>query len=38
MAKPLMPRWFYHAAANWGFRNQLKKHGARKKAFDRPYA
>lgn len=38
MAKPLMPRWFYHQAANWGFRSQLKRHGARKRAYDRPYA
>lgn len=38
MAKPLMPRWLYHQAANWGFRSLLKKHGARKRAYDRPYA
>lgn len=38
MAKPLMPRWVYHQAANWGFRSQLKRHGARKRAYDRPYA
>ncbi len=38
MAKPLMPRWFYHAAANWGFRVRLRKNGALKKACDRPYA
>jgi putative NADPH-quinone reductase len=37
MAMPLMPRWFYSMAANWGFRRRLRKHGARKKAFDRPY-
>ncbi len=36
MAKPLMPRWLYHAAANWGFRRQLRRHGAGKRAFDRP--
>jgi Flavodoxin-like fold len=38
LAKPLMPRWFYHLAANWGFRVRLRKHGARKRAYDRPYA
>lgn len=38
MAKPLMPVWFYRAAANWGFRRQLKRNGARKRAADRPYA
>ena len=38
MAKPLMPQWIYHLAANWGFRNLLKKHGARKRTYDRPYA
>jgi NAD(P)H-dependent FMN reductase len=38
MAKPLMPRWLYRPAANWGFRSLLRKHGARKRAYDRPYA
>jgi hypothetical protein len=38
MAKPLMPRWIYHLAANWGFRRLIKKHGAGKRAFDRPYS
>ncbi len=38
MAKPLMARWLYHLAANWGFKRLLKKHGVRKKAYDRPYA
>ena len=38
MARPLMPRWFYHAAANWGFRARLRKNGALKRAGDRPYA
>lgn len=38
MAKPLMPRWLYHPAANWGFRRLLKKHGAKARTYDRPYA
>jgi len=37
-AKPLMARRLYHLAANWGFRSQLRKHGARKRTFDRPYS
>ncbi len=37
-AKPLMPRWLYLQAANWGFRSLLKKHGARRRKHDRPYA
>ena len=38
MGRPLMPRWIYNLAANWGFRRLLKKHGARSKAYDRPFA
>jgi hypothetical protein len=38
MARPLMPRWLYNLAANWGFRSRLKKNGMRKRAHDRPYA
>jgi hypothetical protein len=38
MAKPLMPRRLYFLAANWGFRRELKKNGAFRKAGDRPYA
>ncbi len=38
LAKPLMPRWLYLLAANWGFRGLLKKHGARRQRYDRPYA
>jgi hypothetical protein len=38
MAKPLMPEFLYRPAANWGFRSLLKKHGARKRAYDRPYS
>jgi len=38
MAKPLLPRWLYHPAANWGFRSLLKKHGAKARTYDRPYA
>jgi len=37
MGKPLMPRWLYMVAANWGFRRQLKKRGTRKQADARPY-
>jgi hypothetical protein len=38
MAKPLMARWLYHLAANWGFKRLIKKHGAQKRTYDRPYA
>lgn len=38
LEKPLMPKWLYLIAANWGFRNEIKKQGARKRACDRPYA
>lgn len=37
MARPLMPRWLYLPAANWSFKRELKKHGAGKRAYDRPY-
>jgi uncharacterized protein (DUF934 family) len=37
MARALMPRWFYIVAANWGFRRELRKHGARGRALDKPY-
>jgi len=37
MARPLMPRWLYLPAANWSFKRELKKHGAGKQAYDRPY-
>jgi NAD(P)H-dependent FMN reductase len=37
LAKPLMPKRLYHLAANWGFRSQIKRHGAGKRAYDRPY-
>lgn len=30
MAQPLMPRGLYVLAANWGFRREIKKNGARK--------
>ena len=38
MAKPLMPRWFYVAMANFGMKSQAKKHGAKARLYDRPYA
>lgn len=37
-AKPLMSRRLYGLIANWGFRSRLRKHGARKMTFDRPYS
>ena len=37
IAKPLMPRRLYRMAANWGFRSLLRKHGAQKRIYDRPY-
>ena len=37
MARPLMPRWLCVLAVNWGFRNDIKKRGARGRAHDRPY-
>jgi hypothetical protein len=37
-ARPLMPLWFYFAAANWGFRRQAKKHGVAGTMRARPYA
>ena len=38
MARPLMPRWLYVLAANWGFRGEIRKHGIRKQVHARPYA
>jgi multimeric flavodoxin WrbA len=38
MAKPLMPRWLYVLAANWGFKREIKKRGARGRVHHRPYA
>ncbi len=38
MAKPLMPRWFYVAMANFGMKSQAKKQGAKARLYDRPYA
>jgi hypothetical protein len=37
MARPLMPRWLYSLAANWGFRRELRKRGLRRRARSRPY-
>ena len=36
--KPLMPKGLYVMAANWGFRNEIRKQGVRKRAHARPYA
>lgn len=38
LARPLMPRWLYHLAANWGFRSRIKKNKAGRNVADRPYA
>lgn len=38
MARPLMPGWLYVLAANWGFRGEIRKHGAHGRVYDRPYA
>lgn len=38
MAKPLMPRWLYFAAANFGMKRQARKRGAGKRVYGRPYA
>jgi hypothetical protein len=38
MGKPLMPRWLYHLAANWGFKSLIRRHGARGRTYDRPFA
>lgn len=35
--KPMMPRWFYLAAANFGMKSLARKHGVGKRMFDRPY-
>lgn len=37
-SRPLMPQWLYFQAANWGFRRELRKNGAFKRARDGPYA
>jgi len=38
IAKPLMPKWLYNLFANGSFRSQLKRHGAKARANDQPYA
>lgn len=38
MAKPLIPRWLYVFMANFGMKSQAKKHGAKTRLYDRPYA
>jgi hypothetical protein len=37
MGKPLMPRWLYLLAANFGMKSQARKHGAAKSLYARPY-
>ncbi len=36
--KPLMPKWLYLVAANYGMKSLARKHGVGKRAYDRPYA
>jgi hypothetical protein len=38
MGRPLMPRWFYRLAANWGWRRQAKKAGTSRSLKDTPYS
>ncbi len=38
MAKPPMLRWFYMFMANFGMRGLAKKHRAKARLYDRPYA
>lgn len=37
MAKPLIPSWLYVFIANYGMRSEVRKHGARKQTYARPY-
>jgi len=37
MGKPLMPKWLYLVAANYGMKSEAKKHGARKAMYAAPY-
>jgi hypothetical protein len=37
MGKPLMPKWIYLFAANFGMKSQAKKHGVRKAMYAKPY-
>ena len=38
MGKPMMPRWFYHLVADWGWKRAAKKYKTRGRLRDRPYA
>ncbi|MBN2206784.1 MAG: hypothetical protein JW742_05220, partial [Candidatus Aminicenantes bacterium] len=38
IGKPLMARWLYFLAANYGMKSQARKHGVGKRVYDRPYA
>lgn len=38
MGRPMMPRWLYNLAADWGWKRQARKHGTRQALRDRPYA
>jgi len=38
MGKPLMARGLYTLAANLGMKNEARKHGVKKRIYDRPYA
>jgi hypothetical protein len=37
-AKPMMPKWLYLIAANFGMKSLARKQGAGKRMYDRPYA
>ena len=37
MARPLVPKWLYRFMANWGMKQEAKKHGAKKTVLARPY-
>jgi hypothetical protein len=38
MGRPMMPRWFYNFAADWGWKRTAKKHGCSRSLRDRPCA
>lgn len=37
MTKPIIPRWLYVFFGGMGWKKRAKKHGARKKLYERPY-
>ena len=38
MGKPMMPRWFYNLAANWGWKRAARKYGISNRLDDHPYS